>query len=196
GQVSAMSFGSHVPAGLNFYRVGGSSPGGHVERRWICQRAGRLRRNRRRERPMPEAVIVSAARTPIGRAHKGTLVDGDAFALAQHVVVAALRRSGLDPALVDDIVIAETLYGGGDIARYVAIEAGIEHVPGAAVNRHCAAGLTAVTTAAGSIRAGMDRIVIAGGGAPVATPPRLLGGEGGTEEGGGGVGPGHRGPPR
>jgi acetyl-CoA C-acetyltransferase len=37
--------------------------------------------------------------------------------------------------LVDDIVIAETLYGGGDIARYVAIEAGIEHVPGAAVNR-------------------------------------------------------------
>ena len=112
---------------------------------------------------MADAVIVSTARTPIGRAYKGTLVDVDAFALAQHAVVAALRRSGLDPALVDDIVMAETLYGGGDIARYVAIEAGIEHVPGAAVNRHCAAGLTAITTAAASIRAGMDRVAIAGG---------------------------------
>ena len=58
---------------------------------------------------MPDAVIVSTARTPIGRAYKGTLVDVDAFELAEHVVVAALRRSGLDPALVDDIVIAETL---------------------------------------------------------------------------------------
>ena len=54
---------------------------------------------------MPDAVIVSTARTPIGRAFKGTLVDVDAFELAQHVVVAALRRSGLDPALVDDMVI-------------------------------------------------------------------------------------------
>jgi acetyl-CoA C-acetyltransferase len=69
---------------------------------------------------MPEAVIVSTARTPIGRAFKGTLVDVDAFELAQHAVVAALQRSGVDPALVDDLVIAETLYGGGDIARYVA----------------------------------------------------------------------------
>ena len=47
---------------------------------------------------MPDAVIVSTARTPIGRAHKGTLVDVDAFALAEHVVVAALQRSGLDRA--------------------------------------------------------------------------------------------------
>ena len=123
---------------------------------------------------MPDAVIVSTARTPIGRAHKGTLVDVDAFALAEHVVVAALQRSGLDPALVDDMVLAETLYGGGDIARYVAIESGIEHVPGAAVNRHCAAGLTAVTMAAASIKAGMDRVVIAGGTHSMSTSPRSL----------------------
>src|SRR3954463_11062800 len=123
---------------------------------------------------MPEAVIVSTARTPIGRAHKGTLVDVDAFALAEHVVVAALQRSGLDPALVDDMVLAETLYGGGDIARYIAIEAGIEHVPGAAVNRHCAAGLTAVTMAAGAIRGGMDNVVIAGGTHSMSTSPRSL----------------------
>src|SRR5438270_6309860 len=94
---------------------------------------------------MRDAVIVSTARTPIGRAFKGSLVDVDAFELAEHVVVEAIRRSGLDPALIDDIVLAESLYGGGDIARYVAIEAGLEHIPGAAVNRHCAAGLTAVT---------------------------------------------------
>lgn len=123
---------------------------------------------------MPEAVIVSTARTPIGRAFKGTLVDVDAFTLAEHAVVAALQRSGLDPALVDDIVLAETLYGGGDIARYIAIEAGIEHVPGAAVNRHCAAGLTAVTMAAASVRAGMDRVVIAGGTHSMSTSPRSM----------------------
>src|SRR5947208_7854872 len=123
---------------------------------------------------MPDAVIVSTARTPIGRAYKGTLVDVDAFALAEHVVVAALQRSGLDPALVDDMVLAETLYGGGDIARYIAIESGIEHVPGAAVNRHCAAGLTAVTMAAASIKAGMDRVVIAGGTHSMSTSPRSL----------------------
>ena len=121
---------------------------------------------------MPDAVVVSTARTPIGRAGKGTLVDVDAFELAEHVVVSALQRSRLDPAIVDDIVLAETLYGGGDVARYIAIEAGIEHVPGAAVNRHCAAGLSAVTIAAGSIRAGMDRVVIAGGTHSMSTSPR------------------------
>ncbi|TMA32435.1 MAG: thiolase family protein [Deltaproteobacteria bacterium] len=141
---------------------------------------------------MPDAVIVSTARTPIGRAYKGTLVDVDAFALAEHVVVAALRRSGLDPALVDDIVIAETLYGGGDIARYVAIEAGIEHVPGAAVNRHCAAGLTAVTTAAASIRAGMDRVVVAGGTHSMSTSPRSLRRTSGTNEWADWMSPSHR----
>src|SRR3954468_5273761 len=121
---------------------------------------------------MPEAVIVSTARTAIGRAMKGTLVDVDAFELAEHAVVAALQRSGIDPRKVDDMVLAETRYGGGDIARYVAIEAGLEHIPGAAVNRHCAAGLTAVTTAAGSIKAGMDNVVSAGGAHSMSTSPQ------------------------
>jgi acetyl-CoA C-acetyltransferase len=121
---------------------------------------------------MTDAVIVSTARTPIGRAFKGTLVDVDAFELAEHVVVNALQRSGLDPTRVDDIVLAESLYGGGDIARYVAVEARIEHVPGAAVNRHCAAGLTAVTMAAASIKSGMDNVVIAGGTHSMSTTPR------------------------
>jgi acetyl-CoA C-acetyltransferase len=112
---------------------------------------------------MGEAVIVSTARTPIGTAFKGTLVDADPFAMAAHVLGEAVGRSGLDPARVDDVVIGESLYGGGDIARVAAIQAGMAHVPGLAQNRHCATGLSSVSTAAGSIRAGMDRVVVAGG---------------------------------
>ena len=131
---------------------------------------------------MPDAVIVSTARTPIGRAFKGTLVDVDPFVLAEHVVNAAVDRAGIDPELVDDMIIAESLYGGGDIARYVAVNAGLDHIPGAAVNRHCAAGLTAVTLAAGSIKAGMDKVVIAGGTHSMSTSPRALRREPGTQD--------------
>ena len=120
---------------------------------------------------MGDAVIVSTARTPIGTAYKGSLVSVDPFELATLVVAESVARSGLDPALVDDVVLGESLYGGGDIARYAAIEAGLEHVPGLALNRHCASGLAAVTTAAGSIRAGMDRAVVAGGTQSTSTMP-------------------------
>jgi acetyl-CoA C-acetyltransferase len=112
---------------------------------------------------MPEAVIVSSARTAIGTARKGTLADTTAEEMAQVVLTANIERAGIDPQLVDDIVFAESLYGGGAIARYIAIEAGLDHVPGVAVNRHCAGSLTSVGIAAGSIRSGMDRAVVAGG---------------------------------
>ncbi len=121
---------------------------------------------------MADAVIVSTARTAIGTAFKGTLVDVDAFALGTHVIAEAVRRAGVDPALVDDVVMGESLYGGGDIARYAAIEAGLDHVAGVAHNRHCASGLAAVTTAAATVRAGMDRVVIAGGAQSSSTSPR------------------------
>jgi acetyl-CoA C-acetyltransferase len=121
---------------------------------------------------MADAVVVSTARTAIGTAFKGTLVDVDAFELGTHAVAEAVRRSGVDPALIDDVVLGESLYGGGDIARYAAIEAGLERVPGLAHNRHCAAGLAALTTAAATIRAGMDRVVVAGGAQSSSTSPR------------------------
>ena len=121
---------------------------------------------------MADAVVVSTARTAIGTAFKGTLVDVDAFALGTHVVAEAVRRSGVDPDLVDDVVLGESLYGGGDVARYAAIEAGLDHVAGVAHNRHCASGLAAVTTAAATIRAGMDRVVVAGGAQSSSTSPR------------------------
>lgn len=112
---------------------------------------------------MTEAVIVAGARTPIGRAHKGTLVDVDAFELGKVAVRAAVERSTVPPEDIDDLVLAESLQGGGVIARYVAIDLGLDSIPGLADNRHCAAGLSAVQIAAGSIRAGMDRVVVAGG---------------------------------
>src|SRR5579862_1812899 len=105
---------------------------------------------------MHEALIVSSARTAIGTAFKGSLADVDALDLATSVVAEAVGRAGVDPQLVDDVVLGESLYGGGDIARYAAIEAGLVNAPGVAQNRHCAAGLTAVASAAASIRAGMD----------------------------------------
>ena len=105
---------------------------------------------------MADAVVVSTARTAIGTAFKGTLVDVDAFALGTHVVAEAVRRSGVDPDLVDDVVLGESLYGGGDVARYAAIEAGLDHVAGVAHNRHCASGLAAVTTAASIANSSVD----------------------------------------
>jgi acetyl-CoA C-acetyltransferase len=119
---------------------------------------------------MPEAVLVSALRTPIGTAGRGTLRDTTGFDLADHVVRAA--KEGLDPAQIDDVILGEGLYGGGVVARHAAITAGLTTVPGLAMNRHCAAGLAAVQNAAASIRAGMDELIIAGGVNSASTSPR------------------------
>ncbi|MFI0350311.1 thiolase family protein [Actinomadura sp. 9N407] len=119
---------------------------------------------------MPEAVIVSALRTPIGTAFKGTLRDTTAYDLAHHMVTAV--AAGLDPDTVDDVVLGEGLYGGGVLARHAALTAGLTSVPGLAHNRHCAAGQAAVQSAAASVRAGMDGLVIAGGVNSASTAPR------------------------
>jgi acetyl-CoA C-acetyltransferase len=121
-----------------------------------------------------EAVIIAAARTPIGRANKGSFVDVDAFELAEVAVGAAIERSGIPAEDIDDIVLAESLQGGGVIARNVAVRLGLPGVPGLADNRHCAAGLSAVQIAAGSIRADMDRVVVAGGTESLSSMPRTL----------------------
>lgn len=120
---------------------------------------------------MPEAVIVSALRTPIGTAAKGTLRDTDAYRLAEHVVKAAAED--LPAGQIDDVILGEGLYGGGVIARHAAITAGLTSVPGLSNNRHCAAGQAAVQSAAASIRAGMDQLVIAGGVNSASTTPRF-----------------------
>ncbi|MCX4595161.1 thiolase family protein [Streptomyces sp. NBC_01549] len=121
---------------------------------------------------MPEAVIVSALRTPIGTAVKGTLRDTTAFDLAHHIVTAAAE--GLEPTLIDDVILGEGLYGGGVLARHAAVTAGLTSVAGLANNRHCAAGMAAVQSAAACVMAGMDELVIAGGVNSASTSPKAL----------------------
>ena len=112
---------------------------------------------------MTEALIVSAVRTPIATSYKGSLRDTSPEELAAIVVRGAAARSGLESDAFDDVILAESLAGGGDIARWAALASGMTRVPGQSVNRHCAGSLTAVGNAAASIRAGMDSAVIAGG---------------------------------
>ena len=123
---------------------------------------------------MGDAVVVSAARTAIGTARKGSLVNFTAFDLAKFAIGEALKRSGIPADDVDDIVLGEVLQGGGDIARYAAVELGLIDVPGVAHNRHCASGMAAVQTASASIRAGMDRVVIAGGSESLTRSPQVF----------------------
>ena len=122
---------------------------------------------------MKNPVIVTAVRTPIARARKGALVSKDAFQLAEVAVKGVVERSKIDPKEIDDVVIAESLQGGGVIARHTAVVLGLQSVPGLATNRHCAAGLGAISIGAGSIAAGMDRVVLAGGTESMSTMPML-----------------------
>jgi acetyl-CoA acyltransferase len=112
---------------------------------------------------MPTPVIVGAARTAIGRSFKGTLVNTPPETLITAVLPEVVRRSGIDPNAIDDIIFAESHYGGGDLARYAADATGMHHVPGQSVNRHCAGSLTAIGNAAAQIGSGMERALIAGG---------------------------------
>ena len=112
---------------------------------------------------MPEPVIVGAVRTAIGRSFKGTLVNTPPETLITAIVPEVIRRAGIDPADIDDMIFAESHYGGGDLARYAADATGLEHVPGQSVNRHCAGSLTAIGNASAQIGSGMERVLIAGG---------------------------------
>ncbi|MCA4759004.1 thiolase family protein [Mycobacterium sp. SMC-2] len=121
----------------------------------------------------PRAVIVAAARTAIGTARKGTLANMDAKDLAKPVVAAVIDRSGLPASEFEDLVIAESLQGGGDSARYIAVDVGLTEIPGMAVNRQCASSLTAIAVGAGQIASGMSRAVLAGGMESCSTTPLL-----------------------
>jgi len=94
---------------------------------------------------MPEAVIVSAARSPIGRASKGSLVDIRPDDLAVQIVRAALDKvPELDPTQLDDLMLGCGLPGGEqgfNMGRAVAVELGYDHLPGCTVTRYCASSL-------------------------------------------------------
>jgi acetyl-CoA acetyltransferase family protein len=122
---------------------------------------------------MSHAVILSAARTAIGTARKGTLIDTTPHELGLPVILEVLRRGGVPSDVVDDVVFAESMYGGGDIARYLGVAANLMSSGGVAVNRHCAGSLAAVSMAAGSIMSGMERVIVAGGTQSTSTQPLL-----------------------
>ncbi|MHC9293091.1 thiolase family protein [Mycobacterium sp. LTG2003] len=112
---------------------------------------------------MPTPVIVGAARTAIGRSFKGTLANTPAETLITTVLPEVVRRAGISPDAIDDLIFAESHYGGGDLARYAADAVGWQQVSGQAVNRHCAGSLTAIGNAAAQIGSGMERVLVAGG---------------------------------
>ena len=118
---------------------------------------------------MPDAVIVSAARTAVGTAFKGTLANATVEELGTAIVAETVRRSGLDPRLFDDVILADP----GTVARYAAVENGMLNVPGQSIGRYCAGSLTAVADAAATIKAGMDRAIVAGGVFSASTSPRM-----------------------
>ena len=116
---------------------------------------------------MRDALIVSTARTPIGKAYRGAFNDTQAQALGGHAIRHAVARAGIDPAEVQDVVMGAALQQGStgtNIARQAALRAGLPvSVAGMSVDRQCASGMMAIATAAKQvIHDGMD--VCVGGG--------------------------------
>jgi len=115
---------------------------------------------------MRDAVIVSTARTPIGRAYRGAFNATPSPTLAAHAIRAAVERAGIDPAQVDDCVIGAALQQGVQhtIGRTAALRAGLPtSVAGMSIDRQCASGLMAIATAAKQVIVDRMDVVVAGG---------------------------------
>jgi len=116
---------------------------------------------------MPEAVIVSAVRSPIGRAAKGSMVDIRPDDLVVQMIRAALAKvPELDPADIDDLMLGCGLPGGEqgfNMGRIVAVLAGYDHLPGCTVTRYCASSLQTTRMALHAIRAGEGDVFISAG---------------------------------
>ena len=116
---------------------------------------------------MPEAVIVAAARSPIGRAFKGSLTSIRPDDLAVQIVTAALAQvPQLDPADIGDLMLGCGLPGGEqgfNMARVVAVLLGHDHLPGTTVNRYCSSSLQTTRMAFHAIRAGEGDVYISAG---------------------------------
>jgi acetyl-CoA C-acetyltransferase len=116
---------------------------------------------------MPDAVIVSTARTPIGKAYRGAFNMTHGATLGGHVVAHAVARAAVDPAEIDDVVMGCAMperATGQNIARLSALRAGLPaSVGGMTVNRFCSSGLQTIAVAAQRIIAGEADVIVAGG---------------------------------
>lgn len=130
----------------------------------------------RRKCQMREVVIVSAARTPIGN-YGGTLKDNTAVALGAIAVKEAIKRAGISPEMVDEVVLGCVLQAGlgQNVARQVSIAAGIpQEVPSLTINKVCGSGLRTVGLAAQMIKAGDADIVVCGGTESMSNAPYTI----------------------
>jgi acetyl-CoA acetyltransferase family protein len=116
---------------------------------------------------MKEAVIVSTARTPIGRAYKGALNNIKSPTMMAHAIKHAVERAGIDGAEIDDVIVGSVLNmgtAGLNLARLAALAAGLPaSAPGQTIDRQCSSGLMAIATAAKQITVDGMQIVVAGG---------------------------------
>ena len=126
---------------------------------------------------LQEAVIVSGARTPVGR-FGGAFKDVSAPDLGATAIRAALERAGITPDMVDEVVLGNALQAteAGYAARLASLRAGVpEEVPTIAINRQCSSGLEAINMAAQLVRTGEVDIVVAGGIENMSQSPFMLG---------------------
>src|SRR5713226_2427272 len=116
---------------------------------------------------MRRAVIVSTARTPIGRAYRGAFNDTQPQALVGHAIAEAVRRAGVAPAEIDDVIIGAAIQQGAqgfNIARQGALRAGLpDSVPAMSIDRQCSSGMMAIATAAKEIIDDGMTIAVGGG---------------------------------
>ena len=116
---------------------------------------------------MPEAVIVATARSPIGRAFKGSLKDIRPDDLTTQVVGAALAKvPQLDPKSIDDLMLGCGLPGGEqgfNMARIIAVQLGLDSVPGTTVTRYCSSSLQTTRMAYHAIKAGEGDVFVSAG---------------------------------
>ena len=135
---------------------------------------------------MPEAVIVATARSPIGRAFKGSLVGVRPDDLAATIVQAALDKvPGLDPATLDDLMLGcaePEAKQGVNMARRVAVALGYDSLPGTTVNRFCASSVQTSRMAFHAIKAGEGHAFVSAGVECVSHYPAFSGAGGGREE--------------
>ncbi|MBW2027348.1 MAG: thiolase family protein, partial [Deltaproteobacteria bacterium] len=114
---------------------------------------------------MGEVVIVSGVRTPVGR-YMGGLKDVEAYDLASMVLSEALARAGVEPQMVDEVIMGQSYQNGEyvNIARMALLKAGWpDYIPGVTVDRRCCTGLEVVRLACGLIKGGEADVVVAGG---------------------------------
>src|SRR5947209_6984778 len=120
---------------------------------------------------MREAAIIATARTPIGKAHRGTLNNLHGASMAGHVIAEAVRRAGIDPGEIEDVLLGSARCEGAvgsNVARQASLRAGLPiSVSGVTMDRKCSSGLQTIAFAAQRIRAGEGGIQVAGGGEAV-----------------------------